>query len=281
MLRPEPQPDWPASWRDAYRYDLKEVFEQGATPRGHGHAYRTRMARTIAIVENVTMPNAKVIDIAAAQGNLSLMLAERGYDVTWNDLRAELAGYVTLKYQKGALSFLPGDAFALSARQHYDTIVITEVIEHVAHPDRFLAQVATLLKPGGHVVMTTPNGSFLGNRLPRFSDCPDPAAFESVQFRPDGDGHIFLLHDDEISPLARAAGLEVQSVELFTTFLSAGRARTGLLHQLFPIETLQFFERQVDTWPEFVSRRIFVQMAVCFRKPIPASSNYEGGSTCA
>ena len=267
MQRPEPQEDWPASWRDAYKYDLKEVFAPFAAPRGHGFAYRRRMARALAMIKEVSPPRAKVIDIAAAQGNLSLMLAECGYDVTWNDLRAELAGYVRLKHEHGALSYLPGDVFALSARETYDTVVITEIIEHVAHPDRFLAQVATLVKPGGHIVMTTPNGEYLGNRLPRFSDCADPSAFEGMQFQPDGDGHIFLLHADEIAPMAHRAGLEVQSLQLFTTFLIAGRLRTEPLLHLLPFPTIDFLERQVDTWPDAVSRRAFVQMAVCLRKP--------------
>jgi 2-polyprenyl-3-methyl-5-hydroxy-6-metoxy-1,4-benzoquinol methylase len=267
MLRPEPQPDWPASWQDAYQYDLKEVFPPFATPRGHGYAYRQRLAHTLSMVEAVTPPHAKVIDIAAAQGNFALSLAERGYDVTWNDLRTELAGYVHLKHQSGAISFLPGDVFSLSALECYDTVVITEIIEHVAHPDRFLAQVAKLLKPGGHIVMTTPNGEFVGNRLPRFSDCPDPSAFESVQFQPDGDGHIFLLHADEIEPMAHDAGLQIQSLHLFTTFLTAGRLRTEFLLHAMPAQSVRFIERQAESWPASLARRIFVQMAVCLRKP--------------
>ena len=38
-----------------------------------------------------------MLDLAAGQGNFSLALAERGYRVTWNDLRGDLEGYVRLK----------------------------------------------------------------------------------------------------------------------------------------------------------------------------------------
>ena len=56
----------------------------------------------------------------------------------------------------------------------------------------------TIEKPGGVVVLSTPNGGYFLNNLPHFSDCPDPAIFESKQFSPDSDGHIFLLYEDMV-----------------------------------------------------------------------------------
>jgi 2-polyprenyl-3-methyl-5-hydroxy-6-metoxy-1,4-benzoquinol methylase len=41
----------------------------------------------------------------------------------------------------------------------FDAVLITEVIEHVAHPDEFLAKTAALVKPHGSIVLTTPNGT--------------------------------------------------------------------------------------------------------------------------
>ncbi len=42
----------------------------------------------------------------------------------------------------------------------YDVVLTSEVIEHVPHAekDRFLAQLARLVKPGGYVILTTPRG---------------------------------------------------------------------------------------------------------------------------
>jgi len=56
----------------------------------------------------------RVLDIAAAQGNFALTMAELGYDVTWNDLRDDLVGYVREKHERGSISFSPGNAFDLS-----------------------------------------------------------------------------------------------------------------------------------------------------------------------
>src|SRR5439155_10644657 len=137
--------------------------------RGYAYAYARRRDETLALIQKVAQPPQSILDVAAAQGNFSLALAELGYSVTWNDIREELADYVRLKYERGSLEFAPGNAFELGFENRFDIVLITEIIEHVAHPDQFLRQVAQLVKPGGHIVMTTPNGGYFLNRLPRFS----------------------------------------------------------------------------------------------------------------
>jgi len=272
MKQPVPDATWPESWRTAYAFDLIEVFDGDAKSLGHARAYRQRMDRTLQLIQSVTPLGASVLDIAAAQGNFSLRLAELGYRVTWNDLRGELADYVMCKRERGDVHFLPGDVFALTASEQYQTVLITEIIEHVAHPDAFLVQVARLVRPGGHVVMTTPNGAYFANRLPKFSQCADPTRFEAKQFKPDADGHIFLLHSDEMPPLASAAGLEILSTDLFTTFLAAGRLRTQALLYAAPSEFILRLERLCARLPTSLAARVFTQMAVCFRKPERPSS---------
>ena len=113
---------------------------------------------------------------AVARGNYTLWLAEQGYDVTWNDLRADLEGYVRLKHERGSVRYAPGDAFKLEFPEPFDLVIITEIIEHVAHPDEFLAQVARLTRPGGYVLLSTPNGGYFLSDRPRFSDPNQPIA---------------------------------------------------------------------------------------------------------
>lgn len=43
----------------------------------------------------------------------------------------------------------------------FDAIVAVEVLEHVDEDDAFVRNVASVLRPGGTFVMTTPNGDFL------------------------------------------------------------------------------------------------------------------------
>ncbi len=149
---------WPDSWKYSYPYDLEEVYGESKN-LGYTYAYSNRRRHALRLVTEVVAPGARILDIAAAQGNFSLALAEMGYKVTWNDLRGELADYVRLKHERGDVEFAPGNAFDLTFPVLFDAVLITEVIEHVAHPDQFLANTARLVRPGGHIVMTTPNGA--------------------------------------------------------------------------------------------------------------------------
>jgi 2-polyprenyl-3-methyl-5-hydroxy-6-metoxy-1,4-benzoquinol methylase len=235
IKRPVEQQDWPESWKGSYHHDLNSVWPEGSE-LGYRRAYHNRVGRALDAVLRTTATGARVLDLAAAQGNLSIMLAELGYRVTWNDLRDDLIDYVKLKTDRTDIEFLPGNLFDLPPERvgRFDAIVATEIIEHVAHPDAFLARLAGLLSPGGVIVLTSPNGRYFRNRLPRFSDCDDPSLYEAVQFRPDADGHIFLLHPDEWVVLSAKAGLRLLELDFFTNPLTNGHLKTRYLLPLLP-----------------------------------------------
>jgi len=265
VKRIEPQPGWPQSWKESSLYDQSEIYGK-ISHYGYAYAYDSRRRETLRLLTDVLLPGARVLDVAAAQGNFSLALAELGFDVTWNDLRAELADYVRLKHERGKIAFAAGNAFELTFPSLFDAIFITEIIEHVAHPDDFLVKAAALVRPGGYIVMTTPNGGYFKNRLPKFSDCADPSVFESAQFKPNADGHIFLLHADEIEPLARRAGLIVEKITLFTSPLTAGHVKTEPLLRILPRGIVQLAESVSRSLPSPLKKKALVQMAVRFRK---------------
>ena len=265
MKRVEPKPDWPQSWKESSFYDQSEIYGE-ITNYGYAYAYRNRRDKTLELLTEGLTPGSRILDIAAAQGNFSLALAELGFDVTWNDLRAGLADYVRLKYERGKIEYAPGNVFELNFPQLFDAVLITEVIEHVAHPDDFLAKIATLVRPGGYIVMTTPNGGYFKNRLPKFSECADPTVFEAVQFKPNSDGHIFLLHTDEIEPLARRAGLSVDKLVLFTNPLTTGHAKTESLLRIMPPALVRRAEKASDALPVALQEKILFEIGVRFRK---------------
>lgn len=261
-----PTAAWPESWRHVYGFDRVEIFGDRSNP-GHTRAYRTRARHLLEMAASVLAPGDRVLDLAAAQGNYTLWLAERGYDVTWNDLRGDLEGYVRLKHEHGTVRYAPGNAFELHFDEPFDLVLIAEIIEHVAHPDQFLAQVARLTRPGCHVLLSTPNGAYVLSDRPRFSDTPDPSQYEAMQFQPDASGHIFLLHEEELEPLAAAAGLEVCEVRLFTNPLTNGHLKSSALHRMLPGIVIDGVERATRGLPRSLVRRLHTAMAVLLRRP--------------
>lgn len=266
MKRVYIEESWPDDWKYSYPYDLEEIYGE-VTNWGYAYAYENRQSNTMRMISDALPPGSKILDIAAAQGNFALRLAEMGYHVTWNDLRESLADYVKLKYEKGTIEFAPGNCFELEFDSLFDGVLITEIIEHVAHPDDFLRKVAQLVRPGGYVILTTPNGGYFKNRLPRFSDCPDPSIFESQQFGPNSDGHIFLLHDDEVFELASQAGLTVESLSLFTSPLTNGHIKLHHALRVLPKWFVTMSERATAVMPTFIKRRALVQMGARLRRP--------------
>jgi len=261
MLKVSPQDSWHDSWKKSYLFDLLEIYDD-ISHRGYAYAYDNRRKHTLGLVDKIAGPGAKILDVAAAQGNFSLSLAERGYEITWNDLRAELADYVELKREYGIIHYVPGNIYELAFDSYFDLILITEIIEHVAHPDNFLNKIAKMVKPGGHVILTTPNGEYCRYLLPKFSDCSDPSQFEKVQFKPDSDGHIFLLHTDEVEPLAQQASLKVVEIRLFNNPLTSGHLRLETLLHLIPRDWVHCIENLTANFPIKLQKKLHNSMAV-------------------
>lgn len=261
------QTTWPPSWKDSYHYDRMEIYNDRDNP-GHTYQYDTRRRHTLELLRKVAVPGSLILDVAAAQGNFSLLLAEAGYNVTWNDLRSDLIDYVKLKYESGKIAYAPGNVFELGLAGSFDVVLIAEIIEHVAHPDEFLRKIASLAKPGGYVIMTTPNGQYIRHHLPRFSECSDPSRYESMQFRPNADGHIFLLHVDEIEGLASAAGLSVLELRLFTNPLTNGHMRSAALLKVMPRSWVYAVEEATRSLPRAWQMKLLNGMAVLMRRAI-------------
>ncbi len=245
-----------------------EVFGDATADPAYASRYASRRQATLKAVKKVAAPGATVLDVAAAQGNFSIQLAEDGFRVTWNDLREGLIEYVKLKYPKGNFKFRPGNVFEVAEGRYFDLVFATEIIEHVAHPDQFLQRLAEFVAPGGHIVLTTPNGRFLRNDLPRFSECPDPSQYEDVQFKPNADGHIFLLHPDEMDGLAHSAGLKLVELELITDVFEAGFLGTSVLHRRRSLLPLASFGGGIaKRLPTSLRSRVMTGMLAVFERP--------------
>jgi 2-polyprenyl-6-hydroxyphenyl methylase / 3-demethylubiquinone-9 3-methyltransferase len=99
------------------------------------------------------------LDVGCGAGLLAEPLARLGAEVTGLDASPELiaaarehaaAGGLTIDYRAGELSALEGQ---------FDLVTCLEVIEHVADPATFVAELAERLAPGGLLILSTPNAT--------------------------------------------------------------------------------------------------------------------------
>jgi 2-polyprenyl-6-hydroxyphenyl methylase/3-demethylubiquinone-9 3-methyltransferase len=149
----------------------------------------------------------------------------------------------------------------------FDAVIATEIIEHVAHPDQFLATLAKVTRPGGLIFITTPNGKYFKNGLPKFSEFADPSIFESKQFGPDSGDHIFLLHPDEMESFGKAIGLRVERLEVYTNPLTAGHVKLGRLLPVLPRAVVMGIESLTQNLPRAMREKISTNCLTVYRKP--------------
>jgi len=101
----------------------------------------------------------QVIDVGCGAGNISIPLASLGYSLTGIDISPESIDYlraknnlVNAKFDVHDIEFGPYGTFL------YDIAVCSEVLEHLRDPLKALQHIAGMLRPGGLLILTTPNG---------------------------------------------------------------------------------------------------------------------------
>jgi len=224
--------------------------------------YTTRFELVLRAVERWARGK-QVLDVGCAQGNFSLTLAERGYAVIALDLRPSFLRYLRLKHEWGQVHCVSASIEAFPFRPNlFDVVLLGEVIEHVAYPERLLQHLSQLLAPGGILILTTPNGERFHTGLPTLADIKDRKELVAKQFKPDADGHLFLLTRGELEALVREVGLEVASHELFGTPWLTGRLMARYVARFLPVGARTFLDRLTVNLPIFGQRLAEGQLIV-------------------
>ncbi len=120
-----------------------------------------RALEDLAAERRVAVSELSILEVACGAGGITLPLARTGARVRALDIDA--GDVATLQTTARAAGFdnleaTVEDAFAFRTDRQFDIAVASEVLEHVLDPDALVANIARHLKPGGLLLVTTPNG---------------------------------------------------------------------------------------------------------------------------
>ncbi|MDZ5634497.1 bifunctional 2-polyprenyl-6-hydroxyphenol methylase/3-demethylubiquinol 3-O-methyltransferase UbiG [Janthinobacterium sp. GMG1] len=109
----------------------------------------------------VPLAGKRVIDIGCGGGILAESMARKGADVTGIDLSEKALKVADLhSLESGAkvrYKLIAAETMAEEEPGQYDVVTCMEMLEHVPDPAAIVKACATLVKPGGHVFLSTLN----------------------------------------------------------------------------------------------------------------------------
>jgi 2-polyprenyl-3-methyl-5-hydroxy-6-metoxy-1,4-benzoquinol methylase len=114
-----------------------------------------RFAPVLKSIENFRPKSGRLFEFGAAIGLFLAAARRAGWEVAGNELSQFAADYA---WRTFGISIVPGAAETLDLPgAAYDAVTMFETIEHVRSPRLVLHQAAKILRPGGLLVLSTPN----------------------------------------------------------------------------------------------------------------------------
>lgn len=144
-----------------------------------------------------------ILDVGSGLGYLTYGLCKAGYGAIGLDISHEAVERATALY--GAY-YREGDLYELAkiGEEKYDCVLMLELIEHVEDPKALVGAALSVLKPGGKLIITTPNKT----------TAPKPVIWQS-EFPP---VHLWFLSERSMSVIAESFGKTCDFVD-FSDYL--------------------------------------------------------------
>jgi 2-polyprenyl-6-hydroxyphenyl methylase/3-demethylubiquinone-9 3-methyltransferase len=197
-------------------------------PRGAFHPlHALNPVRIDYITQRVALSQRRVLDVGCGGGLLAESLARHGAQVCGIDLAPAMIEVANLHAHESQLQIdyrqCSAEALAASSAGPFDLVTCMELIEHVPSPAALLAAIASLLRPGGELIVSTINrnlrsfllaivgAEYLLNLIPRGTH-----------------EYARLVRPAELARLARVHGLQLRDVSgvEFNPFTRTARIST-------------------------------------------------------
>ncbi|WP_306320747.1 MULTISPECIES: class I SAM-dependent methyltransferase [unclassified Streptomyces] len=195
--------------------ELRDLYENPATPVASGTPRTLRQTHLLATALKDTR-TATVLDIGCGDGTAAATTARhlpgrhRLIGLDWSQDALRRASHRVPHVVRGELTG-HGLPFATASA---DAVLLSEVIEHLVDPDAALDEIRRVLRPGGHLMLSTPNLAAWYNRAlllvgvqPVFSE----VSLRAIHGRPGTEvvGHLRLYTPRALREFVAASGFDV------------------------------------------------------------------------
>jgi SAM-dependent methyltransferase len=145
----------------------------------------------------------QALDIGCGNGKFLVKLRALGWEVQGVEFNAGAVGVC----RDSDLNVFHGDLHAAGfPDESFDMVSARHLIEHLPDPNRFMAEIARILKPGGYLYIRTPSSRALGRKI-----------FGKYWFPNEVPRHLVLFSPENLTLLARQHGLTQGRIKIQTS----------------------------------------------------------------
>ncbi|GGQ62944.1 class I SAM-dependent methyltransferase [Streptomyces pilosus] len=200
--------------------DLRDFYENPSVPVASGPSRSRRQARMLARALGPASAGPRtVLDIGCGDGTAAATAAPylRGHRLVGVDWSQDALARARTRLTHAVRGELSGGGLPFAA-ESADAVLFSEVIEHLVDPDAALDELRRVLRPGGHLMLSTPNLAAWYNRLlllagvqPVFSE----VSLRGIHGRPGSEvvGHLRLYTARALREFVAASGFTVVRLE--------------------------------------------------------------------
>jgi SAM-dependent methyltransferase len=149
------------------RFIKKEVYSTESGYQSNkpkildGFQENTRLTKTFDVIQ-AYRAQGKLLDVGCSNGEFMYLAKQRGFEPCGVELNARTA---TIARDNGFPVVLGVLDDAHYPDAFFDVIYLGDIIEHVKDPHSFISECARILKPGGLIVISTPNLDCLWSQM--------------------------------------------------------------------------------------------------------------------
>lgn len=204
---------------------IKEVVDSSIGLIGHTDWYSSihqkRFADILGVIEKYRPDKKiKILEVGTWPGYLAVCFYRSGFDTAGIDIdptRLEKIRRLGIEISPLDLNKAEGLPFE---KDRFDFACVSEIVEHISRDSgsRLLSEVRRVLKPGGFLVLTTPNRYSFGNvyrfRFPKAGHCGADRR---------GHGHLQEFSQEEIVGIISSNGFKIIDKKRHNFYLNVGK----------------------------------------------------------